>query len=307
MNVYILLLLLIGFIIFLYYMINYYYKYRYPDVQIITNYDYTNRNISLYNPSIVKYKDKYMCVARKTIDKSNFISKIVYSELDNQLNPLNWREISAPIPEEMSKNFKISQYEDLRLYTLGGRLFSLQTFTGFYDINKIDPNMNKMSIFELDENANILSTRIYSEFEGRHKNWYLFEAQDKNYMITDFYPLRFYEIDIHHNFDLYNKTEITHPYKEYYGTKVYSVNDNKLKCIAHRRENVIYYVFRFFEIDLENKNVNALSEDMSFANFHGLYYQYPHTIKKLDDKLIMTLGIEDRMAYVLEIKDPKLL
>lgn len=83
----------------------------------------------------------------------------------------------------------------------------------------------------------------------------------------------------------------------YFGIKVYSIVGKKIKCAAHVRNPrtlKLHYIFRFFEIDMDDKTVTPITEDMSFTNFYGLYYQYPHFINKIDDKLIMTLGMEEK-------------
>ena len=98
--------------------------------------------------------------------------------------------------------------------------------------------------------------------------------------------------------------EINHEYEGYLGAKVYSVENNKIKCMAHQRYfHKIYYKFKFFEIDIDNKNVSAISEDFSFTQFDGVSAQYPHFINKIDGKTIMSVGIEDRTSYLLELKE----
>jgi hypothetical protein len=308
MNLYILWILIIIFIFFLI-LFSRYYCYHHPKINIVKKYDYTNKNIALFNPSIVKYKNKYIGLARQskpTLLASDYMSEIVFSELDENFNAKEWLKLN--IPNYLSKNYQYSQYEDPRLFILEDRLFSLQTFVGWYDNKDFNHRYSKMSIVEWDENMNLLGMRIYSEVKGINKNWCLAQYKNKNYMITDFEPFRYFEIDLTNNYELSNKKEIHHHYKGYLGTKVYSIENNKLKCMAHKRYfNKLYYQFRFFEIDLENQNISSISDDMSFTNFDGLFLQYPHFINKIEDKTFITIGIENRLSYLLELKDPDLL
>lgn len=309
MNLYILFLFIVIFIFFLIFFSNYY-RYRHPEVNIIKKYDYTDQKIALFNPSIVKYKNKYIGTARRskpTLFASHIASEIVYSELDENFNAKEWRKLYIPDSNDLSKKYQYYQYEDVRLFILQDRLFSLQTFVGWKDVRE-DNKDGKMSMIEWDENMNFLGMRIYSEFEGIHKNWGLIHYKNKNYMVTDFYPLRYYEIDLSNNYELSNKKEIVHKYKGYVGPKIYSIENNKLRCMTHSRYfQKIYYKFRFFEIDLELQNVSPISDEMSFTNFDGLFLQYPHFINKIDDKIFMTLGVQNRISYLLELKESNLL
>jgi hypothetical protein len=289
-----------------------YYRYSYPDIRILNRYNYIEEKKALFNPSIVKYKNRFMAIARQTPLNANindFASKMIYSELDDKFTPKQWRDVVLPkISEELAKKYKIIQYEDARFFIIEDRLFSLQTFVGGVesDIGRSDV---KMSIIEWDENMNIISFKIYTEFSGMQKNWYLIHMDQKNYMITDFNPLRYYEIDLNDQFNLSNRKEINHNYN-YVGTKVYSISGKKIKCAAHFRNPRTFrfhYIFRFFEIDFDEKTVTPITDDMSFTNFYGLYYQYPHFINKIDDKLIITLGMEDRESFILELIESKLL
>lgn len=296
-------------LLFLYFLYSRY-RYRYPKINVLKKYDYIDKNIALFNPSIVKYRGKYFGAMRKS--KPNFIrselsTEILFSEFDEKFNIKDWnKKINIPVPQELTGQYKYYQFEDARFYVLEDRLFSLQTFLGCNGINNIsDCNRTiKICIIEWDENMNIIGSRIYSEIKGSNKNWCLMNYKNKNYMITDFYPFRYYEIDLDNNYNLFNKKEINHKYNGYLGAKVYSVENNKIKCIAHKRYfHKMYYIFKFFEIDMDNKNVSSISEDFSFSHFDGLCLQYPHFINKIDGKTIMSVGIQDRTSYLLELKE----
>jgi predicted GH43/DUF377 family glycosyl hydrolase len=279
-----------------------YYQYPHPEVKILQKYDYTMNGQALFNPSIVKYKNKYMCIARSaetSILHSKTNSEIVYSELTKDLEPLKWRSLDIDIPQTLLIGYHNAQYEDSRFYILNDRLFSLQTLARFTNDDKADC---KMCLVEWDEDMNLIGMRIYIEFEGRQKNWSLIRYKDKNYIITDFSPLRYYEIDIDNGYQLSNKKEIHHEYKNYFGTKVYDIQDNKLKCMAHNRYfKQLYYLFQLFEIDLEKQTIHPLSKKLSFSSMYGSFFQYPHHINKIDDRWIMTLGIENRKSLILEL------
>lgn len=275
--------------------------------KILKEYNYLDKNISLFNPTIIKYKNKYLCMARKTtpsLFRSYIDSEVLFSELTDDFTPLEWKIIKLPVPETLKKQYTKIHYEDSRLFVLNDRIFTMKTFVG------ISPNFDrpqaKMSIFEWDENINLLSMRVYSEFEGINKNWTLFHFEDKNYMLTDFFPFRYYEIDINHKYDLSNKKEIHHEFKKYRAGRVYSKNGKKLKCIAHYRYHYIYYVFRFFEIDIQNNTITPISEDFSLNDLSGLFCNYPHAIHHIDDKLLLTMGFEDRQSAILQITNPEL-
>jgi hypothetical protein len=160
-----------------------------------------------------------------------------------------------------------------------------------------------MTIAEWDKDLRLTSIKHYDDFKGNQKNWCLFENQKKIFMVTDFSPFCFYQLDPN-TFELSNKKEWNHDFKNYRGCKVYHVENNKIKCMAHKRVNFnVFYNFSLFEINMDTHEVNQISPEMSLRRYYGLMIQYPHMIQKIKDKYYLTLGIEDNQSMILEWKD----
>ena len=301
-------ILIVLFILFWSYL--YYQSYDLPNVELKTHlFEIEKTRENIYNPSFVDRKGKIICSARLGKKRKFIGSYNLYTELDENLQTSgSWKIMDIPIPEKYNEKGKTYQYEDVRLFYIQNRLFSLQSFLkmSLPSIQNLefDPRFH-MSICEWDDHMNLISLKHYDNIgKGNQKNWVLFENQNKIYMVTDFSPFRYYEVDPI-TFELSNPIQFEHEFKDYRGCKIFFIQNNKLKCMAHQRNTFnIYYNFKIFNVDLNNKKVEAVSKDMSLTKFYGIGLQYPHMVQSLKDKYYLSVGIEDSQSMILEWKEP---
>jgi hypothetical protein len=282
----------------------YYYPIPTPKVELKTHiYEINKTRENIFNPSIVEWNGQKICSARLRKKDSMWQSYNIYTNLDDKLKPTHWKIFNIPIPKKYENDNY--QYEDMRLFHIQNRLFSIQSFASIKGI-KLSTMMTLAEWEVISDNnesqLNLISVKHYDEIKGNQKNWFLFEKQGKIFMVTDFSPFRYYEMDPL-TFELSNKKEWEHGFKNFRGCKIYDVQNNRLKCMAHTRVALAYYNFGLFEVDLENKKVNQITPEMSLRRYHGLMLQYPHMFQKIQDKYYLTVGIEDNQSMILEWKD----
>lgn len=307
MNKYVLLVFILIVLFVLVWSYFYYQPIDLPNVELKTHlFQIGNSREDLYNPSFVEWNDSILCAARLGKKKTFIGSYNVYTKLDDHFQPSDWKVLDIPIPEKFNAKGKSYQYEDVRLFNIQNRLLSLQSFLTYEMPStkrlKLDVKFH-MSICEWDKDMNLLSVKHYDQFKGDQKNWFLFENHNKIYMITDFSPFRYYEVDPL-SFELSNAQEFDHEFKGFRGCKVISVENNKIKCMAHQRNTMyVYYNFKIFDVDLENKRINTSLSEMTLRRLYGLGLQYPHMVQKVKGKYYLTVGIEDNQSMILEWKD----
>jgi hypothetical protein len=302
MNIYVFFLFIAISIFILIVIYKYYKPYQIPNVELKTHlYQIDNKIVKIFNPSFIEWNDKIICSARLS-EKDGFCNwktRNIFTYLNENLQPGEWKPIKFPIQSEHYNDADYYQYEDMRLFNIQNKLFSLQTFVK----EKSSKLKIYMTIAEWDSDMNLVRIKHYDDFKNTQKNWMLVQNQNQIYMITDFYPFRYYDFDPN-TFEISNKTEIEHEFKGFVGCKVYSVDQNKITFMVHKRSDMrLFYNFRFFEVDLTNKKVYSKSSEMSFRKYHGFFIQYPHMIQKIKDKHYLSLGIEDCQSMILELKD----
>ena len=288
-----------------------------PNVEKIMIYKTKNKD-NIFNISFVKYNDDIKFLARREIKRgfSNIIAGDV-SDLKN-ISSIKWKDVNFPL--------KNAIYEDPRIFIINNRIFSIQTVVKLDNshlLKKFSNHNNliifykslKISIAELDVNFNVVNFKYFNDFPNTQKNWTLFENNGKSYVITDFLPFTFYQINLD-TFEFYDKKMIHHSInydkKKFRCCRVFDCRNNILKVLCHLTLRNKEYAFQFFEINLENEKIESISKIFSLKNIddnieNTLSNQnftkitYPHHINYVDNELILSVSKDDRFSIFYKI------
>jgi hypothetical protein len=260
-------------------------------------------NINEYNPSI---SNNIIAIRSCNVEKRNIISSYIKNFISQKQKSM----INSIIiyTNKKSKNINVN-LEDPRIFYHNNNYYIIAVDSDTIK-NNIIPKLIK-----LDENfdiINILSFDI-SEFKKpvKQKNWNLFKDRNSNIlMITDVYPkmtikkvnlenaniLAKYEHDTSNFFpDIYKKSFIR------CSTNFIPWKNNQLICILHLKKYYIYYRSFFFTIeDTYPYRPIKYSKIYYFVNER---IELASGIQWKNDKIVVSLGVNDYKGYVTEI-DP---
>ena len=265
-------------------------------------------NVNEYNPSIT---NNIIAIRRCNIKKKN----IILSYINNNI----------------LKKEKIMNFSSIIIYTNKNRIdlnISLEDPRIFYHNNKyyiiaIDARTyyknNKRNfipkLIKLDNNFNLINILQFdmSEFKKpiTQKNWNLFKDKHDNIlMITDVYPKMIIKKVNLENANILAKVEhdtqnlFPSIYKKIFircSTNFIPWKNNQLICILHFKKYYIYYRSFFFVI--EDTYPYRPIKYSKIYHFFNERIEFVSGIQWRNDKILVSLGVNDYKGYVTEI-DP---
>jgi tetratricopeptide (TPR) repeat protein len=272
------------------------------------------------NPSIQKTEEGYKVICRtvnylqhgarnyQSIDGNPTIivrTKNVLLKYDKEFNLLSQNEIRESLPRKRFPIWNIEGLEDCRLFELNNQTW--------FTCTTLDTNPNhvtQISLCKLSEEPvdNIVWVESLVPLKGpdprRHeKNWLPFVKDNAIHIVYSTHPFILYKPNIETG---ENETvlryEPTHDLTHLWGSAAPLPFDEGYLMLNHENvqtENGRIYLHRFVFLDKDFK-VKKLS--LPFTYMHaGVEYCPGMTIDHAGKNLIMTIGNEDREAYIVTV------
>jgi hypothetical protein len=260
-------------------------------------------------------------------------NKIIWESNINEYNPSISNNVIAIRNSNWEKNsilffitnLFINHYEDIIIYKnnirkeLNLSLYDPRIFyhNYHYYIIAIEPKKDELipNLIKLDTNLDIINTQQFNinKFKKpvKQKNWNLFKDKHNNILlITDAYPKLIIRRVNLENANILGKVEhdtsnfFTNIYKKAFircSTNFIPWKDNQLICILHFKKYYIYYRSFFFII--ENTYPYRPIKYSKIYHFFNERIEFVSGIQWRNDKIVVSLGVNDYKGYVTEI-DP---
>jgi hypothetical protein len=298
------LIIILTIIIIIFFILTFIYKLFYfskLNGKKLNNRIFWESNTHEYNPSIA---NNIIAIRYCNIEKKNLFSLIKYIILQEQKKIKNSIIIYK---NNITINLNIN-LEDPRIFY----------HNNYYYIIAVDSATIKDNILpkliKLDNNLNIINIQQFdiSKFKKpvRQKNWNLFKDKHDNIlMITDVYPKMIIKKVNLENTNILTKVEhntsnfFPNIYKKAFircSTNFIPWKNNQLICILHLKK--LIYIRSFF-FTIENTYPYRPVKYSKIYHFFNERIEFASGIQWRNDKIVISLGINDYKGYVTEI-DP---
>lgn len=273
------------------------------------------------NPSIRKTETGYDVICRTVnymqigakhftsldlLDTTNtYKTRNIFVQYDQDFNVLSQKEIIEELPRERKQFRNVVGLEDCRLFA-----FKNSTWFSCTTLDTNPTGQPQVSVCKLSDNRAgpiIYVEELFPLFGPNpnrcEKNWLPFLKDNEIHLIYSFDPFIIYrpslEKDPLRNFQIMSHyDEPKYDFSRFSGSAPPIEFDNGYLVLVHE---TVYndqrnYMHRFIFLD-KDLNFKKLSKPFTFLH-HGIEYCCGMAIDHSTTKLIMTIGIEDREAYL---------
>jgi hypothetical protein len=269
----------------------------------------------IWNPSIIKFDGKYICVTRSSnfyalndsiwayADKGGHKTENYVYYLDDCLVIKGVAELKydASSSETMRGSYGI---EDIRLFTAAGKLYGIGASVS-RGVNG-SPFRVEQAVFEVDGsrivNLKIMESPLGLEIE---KNWAPLVVNDKIYIIYSHEPLVVYQLTKEGDLRLISKeTPVAQAYSLRGGTPLQPWRGGYL-CAVHQApftSDRCYYTHKFLRYDASLSRVETSGS--FFIQKRGIEFAAGLVVE--EDRLILSYGVSDQAAYIACIPNSEL-
>jgi predicted GH43/DUF377 family glycosyl hydrolase len=266
----------------------------------------------VFNPSIIEYNNKLFMTFR--VDVTPLSRKTYMCEIDNNFNIISSYDIVH------DDNIKI--YEDCRLFIYKNKLYvsfiHYHNYNHFFRVNiaNIFPGNKIKNIYtpDIDNNNKVFSSQ---------KNWLLFEKNNEIYLIYSLDPMMIVYKSESNDFikwkKIINKIGISWDYGEIRSstTPIFIKKYNRYLSFFHSHLKTKDYYREYFigvflfdhEFNITNYTKQPLiisTKDIKSSSYFSKCV-LPYGCIQLNDKLILTVGVNDYDSGIIEIQTDKLL
>lgn len=278
------------------------------------------------NPSIQKTMEGYNLICRtvnyiqigarhfqsldvfdpyNTIKTRNFLIKY-----DWEMNKLSQQEIVENVPRMKYRSRNIEGLEDCRLAEYNG--------STWFTCTTLDTNPSgqpQISLCKLsdDRSQSVIQVESLITLFGPNpnrceKNWLPFVKDDELHVMYSYDPLIIYKPHLDGEFAIINDQVMTHRIKQqhdfshFFGSAAPVELDDGYLILVHENvyENQRHYLHRFVYLD-SDFNIAKLSRPFIFLH-KGIEYCCGMTTDHSERQLLLSIGIEDREAYLCSVE-----
>ncbi len=266
-------------------------------------YDVICRTVNYMQIGAKHFKSLDLFDTTNTVKTRNFLI-----QYDRDFNVLSQKEIIEELPRERKRFLNVEGLEDCRLFA-----FKNSTWFTCTTLDTNPTGQPQVSLCRLaDERAGpIINVEGLFPLFGPdpyrcEKNWLPFIKDNALHLIYSFDPFIIYKPNI--EMDSFMNREIMahyeepkHDFSRFSGSAPPIKFDNGYLLLVHE---TVYneqrnYMHRFIYLD-ENFNLKQISKPFTFLH-HGVEYCCGMTKDHSATKLIMSIGIEDREAYLCTV------
>lgn len=277
------------------------------------------------NPSIRKTEGGYRAICRTVnyfqigakhfqsldiLDPSNTVrTRNFLIEYDRNFNLLGQQEIIEDLPREHIRFVNVEGLEDCRLFDFkGSDWFTCTTL----DTNPYAQPQISLCKLEAGGRSNAIHVEKFIPFMGPNlrrceKNWLPFVKNDELHMIYSFDPFIIYKPRIEDQPCIINQDilalhqEQKLDFSRFFGSAPPIEFENGYLTLVHENvyDNQRIYMHRFVFFD-QDFNITKISKPFIFLH-KGIEYCCGITFDHSGRNLVMTVGIEDREAYLCSV------